>query len=96
MIKVLPSSNPENEDNLVEVNNRFKQVPKTLRYSWQEYMLNRDRQPSEYINSVTCIDQPTRSSSYKNISNTVMFILILPKLCVRLDYISKKPLCQRV
>jgi len=66
-----------NEDNLVEVNNRFKQVPKTLRYSWQEYMLNRDRQPSEYINSVTCIDQPTRSSSYKNISNTVMFITIM-------------------
>ena len=66
-----------NEDNLVEVNNRFKQVPKTLRYSWQEYMLNRDRQPSEYINSVTCIDQPTRSSSYKNISNTVLFITIM-------------------
>lgn len=66
-----------NEDNLVEVNNRFKQVPKTLRYSWQEYMLNRDRQPSEYINSVTCIDQPTRSSSYKTISNVVMFITIM-------------------
>jgi len=66
-----------NEDNLVEVNNKFKQVPKTLRYSWQEYMLNRDRQPSEYINSVTCIDQPTRSSSYKNISNTIMFITIM-------------------
>ena len=66
-----------NEDNLVEVNNKFKQVPKTLRYSWQEYMLNRDRQPSEYINSVSCIDQPTRSSAYKNISNTVMFITIM-------------------
>ncbi len=66
-----------NEDNLVEVNNKFKNVPKTLRYSWQEYMLNRDRQPSEYINSVSCIDQPTRSSSYKNIANTVLFITIM-------------------
>ena len=66
-----------NEDNLVEVNNKFKQVPKTLRYSWQEYMLNRDRQPSEYINSVSCIDQPTRSSAYKNIANTVLFITIM-------------------
>ena len=66
-----------NEDNLVEVNNKFKQVPKTLRYSWQEYMLNRDRQPSEYVNSVTCIDQPTRSSAYKNISNTVLLITIM-------------------
>ncbi len=66
-----------NEDNLVEVNNRFKNVPKTLRYSWQEYMLNRDRQPSEYINSVSCIDQPTRSSAYKNIANTVLFITIM-------------------
>jgi len=66
-----------NEDNLVEVNQRFKQVPKTLRYCWHEYMLNRDRQPSEYINSVSCIDQPTRSSSYKNISNTVLFITVM-------------------
>lgn len=66
-----------NEDNLVEVNQRFKQVPKTLRYCWTEYMLNRDRQPSEYINSVTCIDQPTRSSSYKTISNTVLFITVM-------------------
>lgn len=66
-----------NEDNLVEVNNKFKQVPKTLRYSWQEYMLNRDRQPSEYINSVSCIDQPTRSSAYKNIANTVLFISVM-------------------
>ena len=66
-----------NEDNLVEVNQKFKSVPKTLRYCWTEYMLNRDRQPSEYINSVTCIDQPTRSSSYKNISNTVLFITIM-------------------
>ena len=66
-----------NEDNLVEVNNKFKNVPKTLRYSWQEYMLNRDRQPSEYINSVSCIDQPTRSSAYKNIANTVLFLTIM-------------------
>lgn len=66
-----------NEDNLVEVNSKFKQVPKTLRHSWHEYMLNRDRQPSEYINSVSCIDQPTRSSAYKNISNTVLFITIM-------------------
>lgn len=66
-----------NEDNLVEVNSKFKHVPKTLRNSWHEYMLNRDRQPSDYINSVTCIDQPTRSSAYKNISNTVLFISIM-------------------
>ena len=66
-----------NEDNLVEVNNKFKAVPKTLRYSWQEYMLNRDRQPSEYINSVSCIDQPTRSSSYKTITNIVLYITIM-------------------
>jgi len=65
------------EENLVEVNSRFKRVPKTLRYSWQEYMLNRDRKPSEYINTVSCIDQPTKSSAYKNISNTVLLITIM-------------------
>ena len=66
-----------NEDNLVEVNQKFKQVPKVLRYCWHEYMLNRDRQPSEYINSVSCIDQPTRSSAYKNISNSALLITIM-------------------
>lgn len=65
------------EENLVEVNARFKRVPKVLRYSWQEYMLNRDRQPSEYINTVSCIDQPTKSSVYKNITNTILLITIM-------------------
>ena len=51
------------ENNLVEFNNKMKQVPKTVRHNWQEYMLYRDR-PSKYLNCATCIDIPTRASTY--------------------------------
>lgn len=51
------------DNNLVEFNNKMKQVPKTVRHYWQEYMLYRDR-PSKYLNCATCIDIPTRASTY--------------------------------
>lgn len=54
------------EDNLIFVNNKFKKAPKNVRYAWQQYMLNRDRIPSDYINTRTCIDQPLKSSSAEN------------------------------
>ena len=41
-----------NESNLIEFNNMMKRVPKTLRYHWQQYMLNRDKAPSEYMSVV--------------------------------------------
>lgn len=52
-----------NESNLIEFNNMMKRVPKTLRYHWQQYMLNRDKAPSEYMSVVNCIDRPLKSSS---------------------------------
>ena len=44
-----------NDENIVELNTRMKNVPKTLRYCWQEYMLNRDKVPSEYMNPTVCM-----------------------------------------
>ncbi len=57
-----------NDDNLIYVNNCFKKAPKNMRYAWQQYMLNRDKLPSEYINTEVCIDQPIKSSAHDNTS----------------------------
>jgi hypothetical protein len=53
-----------NEENLVEFNNLMKTIPKPMRYEWQQYMLNRDKLPSNFMTQVNCIDRPFRSSSY--------------------------------
>lgn len=60
-----------NDENIVELNEKMKLVPKTLRYCWQEYMLNRDKAPSEYMNTNSCVDQPSKSSAYANTATTV-------------------------
>ena len=54
-----------NENNLIEFNNIMKRVPKTLRYHWQQYMLNRDKDPSYYMSIENCIDRPLKSSNFK-------------------------------
>ena len=63
------------EENLIEINNRFKRVPKIMRTCWQNYMINRDKKPSEFLNSVTCVDQPSRSSDYAATTNVSMLHL---------------------
>ncbi len=63
-----------NNDNLVQVNDNFKRVPKNLRYAWQQYMLNRDKLPSEYMNTVTCLDQPLKASSHSNASKILQIV----------------------
>lgn len=59
-----------NDENIVELNEKMKSVPRTLRYCWQEYMLNRDKVPSEYMNVTTCVDQPSKTSAYANTATT--------------------------
>lgn len=54
-----------NESNLIEFNRMMKRVPKTLRYHWQQYMLNREKAPSEYMSIENCIDRPLKSSSFE-------------------------------
>ena len=62
--KYLAKKQNIDENNLIEFNDKMKQVPKVVRHNWQEYMLNRDK-PSKYINCDNCIDIPTRISSYQ-------------------------------
>ena len=65
------STNPYvNPDNLVELNTKMKAMPKTMRFCWQEYMLNRDKMPSEYINRQSCLDKADKSSGFGNAIQT--------------------------
>lgn len=66
------------EENLVEFNLKMKRVPKTLRNSWQIYMLNREDGPTKYINTSTCVDKPLRSSSIeKHLGNFSIFTILM-------------------
>lgn len=68
------------DSNLIEFNDKMKQVPKTVRHYWQEYMLYRDK-PSKYLNCDTCIDIPTRVSAYQSsIRVCKIFIAIIASL----------------
>ena len=60
-----------NENNLIELNNLMKSVPRTLRYHWQEYMLNRDKSPSYYMSVENCIDRPLKTSAFHAIIKIV-------------------------
>ena len=55
-----------NEDNLVIFNKKMKSVPKTIRYQWQQYVLNRDKAPSNYLSRDNCVEKPLKSSSYQS------------------------------
>ena len=64
------------DENLVEINKKFKQVPKTFRSAWQEYVLNRDKLPSEYMSTLRCVDQPSKNSTLNNLINASTFFTI--------------------
>lgn len=77
------------EGNLIEFNNKMKAVPQTLRYCWQEYMLSRDKMPSEYMNVKSCIEQPSKTSSYTNtVRGCKMFTVVLALLSFLLGLAS--------
>ncbi len=58
-----------NDDNLVELNNKIKDLPKIIRFSWQEYVLNRDGLPSKYINKLNCLERVDKSGGFGNAVN---------------------------
>ena len=66
------------DENLIEFNNKMKDVPRILRNNWQAYMLDREDGPSRYINVENCIDKPLRSSSMeKHIGNFTIFTVLI-------------------
>ncbi len=85
-----------NDENIVELNSKMKNVPRTLRYCWQEYMLNRDKSPSEYMNTVTCIDQPSKTSAYANTATTCGILSIIISLLTALLGMAKMAIDEAV
>lgn len=67
--------NPQiTEDNLIEFNNKMKQVPKAVRVQWQLYMLNRDKPASEYLTLENCVERPMKTTTYKHSVKTINII----------------------
>lgn len=57
-------------DNIKEFSNMIKKAPKRLAYNWQQYILYREKSPSEYMSVENCIDKPLKASSLSaNIRN---------------------------
>ena len=81
------------EENIVEINNRFKKVPKNMRYAWQQYMLNRDSLPNKYLNTTVCVDQPIKASTHYNSSKILSiftYIIALLSLLFGFAYINAR------
>ena len=71
-------SNPYiKEENLIEFNRIMKRVPHTLRYHWQQYMLNRDKPASHYMSSDNVIEKPLKSSALATNLKTCWFLTAL-------------------
>lgn len=80
-----------NENNLIEFNNLIKdsKSPKILRKHWQQYMLYRDKLPSEYMSAYNCIDKPAKTSSFTaNIKNFIMIYRVTAAVTAFLSIIT--------
>lgn len=59
------SNNPfVTNENIVEFNRLMKKIPKSMRYQWQRYMVNRSDKPSKYLSEDNCIVKPFRTSAF--------------------------------
>ena len=60
------------KENIKEFNDMVKKAPKRLAINWQQYILYREKAPSEYMSVENIIEKPLRTSSYAlNIKNLV-------------------------
>ncbi|MBE5734836.1 MAG: hypothetical protein E7361_00060 [Clostridiales bacterium] len=73
-----------NDENLVSLNAKFKQSPKALRHGWQEYVLNRDKSPSEYMSTESVIDHPNKASGYKTAIRIAKCLYIISAIVISL------------
>lgn len=66
------------EENVRELNDLFKKKgPKRLCYYWQQYILFREHDPSEYLSTDNLIEKPLKTSSAQsNIKNLGLFTTI--------------------
>lgn len=76
-LNIYLESNPFiNDENLVEFNKMMKKIPYPMRVQWQQFMVNRDKKPSEFFSEENCIEKPFKVSSYKNHVGAVRTCLI--------------------
>lgn len=64
-------------ENIKEFTNLVKKGPKRLSYNWQQYILYREKAPSQYMTIENIVDKPLRASSYdSNVKNLGIFSYI--------------------
>ncbi|MBQ4557751.1 MAG: hypothetical protein IJA61_00035 [Clostridia bacterium] len=78
-----------NDDSLISLNAKMKAAPKALRHSWQEYVLNRDKLPSEYMNTETVIDHPSKASGFKTCIRICRNLFVLAALVMAILLFSR-------
>ena len=61
-------------DNIKKFTELTKKCSKRISYNWQQYVLYREKAPSEYLSVENCIEKPLKASSYKN--NLIYFSII--------------------
>ena len=61
-------------DNIKKFTELTKKSSKRISYNWQQYVLYREKAPSEYLSVENCIEKPLKASSYK--SNLIYFSII--------------------
>ena len=67
------------KDNLVEFNKLMKSkfVPQSVRVQWQNYMVNRNQKPSEFLSEDRIVDKPLKSSKFKTTLKFYNFVSLL-------------------
>ncbi len=65
-------------ENIKEFTNMVKKMPKRISYNWQQYILYREKAPSEYLTVKNCIENPLKTSSLSsNIRNFTISTILL-------------------
>ncbi len=65
------------KENIKEFSNLIKRAPKRLNVNWQQYILYREKAPSEYMSVENLIEKPLRTSSYSaNIRNLTWISIV--------------------
>ena len=79
------------EENLVEFNKLMKKIPMPMRRQWQQYMVTRDKRPSEFFNDTNCIDNPFKASNYESHIVAVRASVIIISLLAFVFSIQLRP-----
>lgn len=66
------------DNNLAEFNRIMMNSPKTIRFQWQRYIINRTKKPSDFLTEENCVNRPLRVNSYKQgLRNFLILSLVI-------------------